>query len=124
VSQTPPSASIAVITTYAAQRRRLRALIGTPAWTVERQLQIDTVDAFEGRERDIVLVSLVRSNLEQQTGFVQIASRLNVALSRARRLLVIFGDTSTLRGPLFERLLEHVQALPGAMLPAVRLSDR
>jgi hypothetical protein len=124
VSQTPPSASIAVITTYAAQRRRLRALIGTPVWAAERQLQIDTVDAFEGRERDIVLVSLVRSNLEQQTGFVQIASRLNVALSRARRMLVIFGDTSTLRGPVFERLLEHVQALPGAMLPAARLSDR
>ncbi len=99
--------SLGVITVYAEQRRLLRGLLA------DEQVDIDTVDAFEGREKDIVVLSLVRSNPNADVGFVREASRLNVALSRARRLLVIVGDTRTLSGGVFDRLLDEVRRVGG-----------
>lgn len=95
---------IGVITPYGAQVRILRELIA------ERGVEIDTVDGFQGREKEAILISLVRSNTEGELGFLTDTRRMNVALTRARRKLIIFGDSSTL-GHLefYNRLLEYFE---------------
>ncbi len=96
---------IAVITPYAAQARRLRELI--PDTTVE----IDTVDGFQGREKEAVVISLVRSNPQGELGFLTDTRRMNVALTRARRSLTVFGDSGTLANhEFYVRLLEFFDA--------------
>ncbi|HET6422511.1 MAG TPA: AAA domain-containing protein, partial [Planctomycetaceae bacterium] len=95
---------IAVITPYAAQARRLRQLI--PDTTVE----VDTVDGFQGREKEAVVISLVRSNPQGELGFLADTRRMNVALTRARRSLTVFGDSSTLANhEFYVRLLEYFE---------------
>jgi hypothetical protein len=77
-------------------------------------LAVDTVDAFEGEEADIVIISLVRSNEEERIGFLKKAQRLNVAVSRAKKLLVVVGDPATVTGSegrsLYTPLLEHIRS--------------
>jgi ATP-dependent RNA/DNA helicase IGHMBP2 len=95
---------IAVITPYAAQARLLRELIS------EDRVEIDTVDGFQGREKDAVVISLVRSNAKGELGFLTDTRRMNVALTRARRKLIVFGDSSTLANHEFYlRLLEFFE---------------
>jgi len=76
-------------------------------------LAVDTVDAFEGEEADVVILSLVRSNEAERIGFLKKAQRLNVAISRAKQLLVVVGDIETMTGregqDLYRPLLEHVE---------------
>ena len=86
-------ADVAVIAAYDAQVRRLRALLAA-----ERAagLEIATVDGFQGREKEAVVVDLVRSNPDGELGFLADTRRMNVALSRARRLLLVLGDSATL----------------------------
>ncbi len=73
-------------------------------------IEADTVDSFQGRERDVILISLVRSNDDGETGFLGEVRRMNVALTRARRLLVVVGDSATLcYHSFYERFLEFVQ---------------
>ena len=80
---------IGVITPYAAQARLIRdALAG--------DVEVNTVDAYQGREKDVVLISTVRSNEKGNLGFVADDRRLNVALTRARRAVVVVGDPGTL----------------------------
>ena len=86
-------------------------------------LEIDTVDAFEGREKDIIIVSLVRSNRRRDIGFLRLMQRINVALSRARTMLIVVGDTSTLRGSYFDRIVRYVRA-NGMLVPGPRLIGR
>lgn len=81
---------IAVITPYAAQARLLRGLIS------EAGVEIDTVDGFQGREKEAIVISLVRSNDTGELGFLTDTRRMNVALTRARRKLIVFGDSATL----------------------------
>jgi hypothetical protein len=119
-SHAPPNLTIGVITAYAEQRDLLRRLMGPHDWPPERQLEIDTVDAFEGREKDIIVLSLVRANRRRDIGFLRLEQRLNVAVSRARRLLIIVGDTSTLRGGYFHHLIATAGSV-GAIVPAPRL---
>lgn len=90
---------IAVIAPYAAQVRWLRQN------TVYDQLEIDTVDGFQGREKEAVVISLVRSNLIGEIGFLSDARRMNVALTRARRKLIIIGDSATLASSEFFQAL-------------------
>jgi len=59
-------------------------------------LTIDSIDGFQGQERDIILISLVRSNTKGEIGFLSDTRRMNVALTRAKRKLVVIGDSSTL----------------------------
>jgi ATP-dependent RNA/DNA helicase IGHMBP2 len=97
---------VAVIAPYAAQVRRLRELLPVPG------LEIDSVDGFQGREKEAVVLSLVRSNAEGEIGFLGDVRRTNVALTRARRKLLVIGDSATLSAlPFYRRLFEHFEAL-------------
>lgn len=100
---------LAVITPYSAQAAALRERLADVA-----ELEVDTVDAFQGREKDAVLVSLVRSNTEQALGFLEDLRRLNVAITRPRRHLFVVGDSATLSGhPVYAGLIEEAQAQGG-----------
>jgi len=99
---------LAVIAPYAAQVRLLRSQLPVPG------LEIDSVDGFQGREKEAVVISLVRSNSQGEIGFLADARRMNGALPRARRKLLIIGDTATLAGhPFYARLIEYVEAAHG-----------
>jgi superfamily I DNA and/or RNA helicase len=96
---------VAVIAPYAAQVRRLREELPVAG------LEIDSVDGFQGREKEAVVLSLVRSNPEGEVGFLADVRRLNVALTRARRKLLVIGDSATLSHlPFYVRLLESFEA--------------
>lgn len=101
-----PAAAIAVITPYNAQVQLLRRLLAH-----EPELEIGTVDGLQGREKEAVVVSLVRSNEQGDIGFLAELRRLNVALTRARRHLTIVGDSATLAHDRdLMGLVEHLQA--------------
>ena len=101
---------LAVISPYDAQVQRLRSLL--PPEALEAGLEVDTVDGFQGREKDAVVVSLVRSNDAGELGFVADIRRMNVALTRARRKLVVVGDGATIaRHPFFEGFLQYAQSI-------------
>ena len=96
---------VAVIAPYAAQVRRLRELLPVAG------LEIDSVDGFQGREKEAVVLSLVRSNAENELGFLADVRRTNVALTRARRKVIVVGDSATLSAlPFYRRLFEHFEA--------------
>jgi len=100
------SRDIAVIAPYAAQVRWLRE-----QWDAS-DLEIDTVDGFQGREKEAVLISCVRSNSKGEIGFLADTRRMNVALTRARRKLIIVGDSATLGGhDFYAALLSHFEAI-------------
>jgi ATP-dependent RNA/DNA helicase IGHMBP2 len=101
-------ADVAVISPYDGQVQRLRALL---AARVEQGLEVDTVDGFQGREKEAVVVSLTRANPAGEVGFLADVRRMNVALTRARKKLVVVGDGATVaRHPFYERFLQHAQA--------------
>jgi superfamily I DNA and/or RNA helicase len=93
---------IAVIAPYAAQVRLLREQLPVPG------LEIDSVDGFQGREKEAVVISLVRSNPRGEIGFLQDVRRMNVAMTRARRKLIIVADSATLSNHRFyRRMIEY-----------------
>ncbi|MBI1917781.1 MAG: AAA family ATPase [Planctomycetes bacterium] len=95
-----------VITPYAAQVRRLRELLPLPG------LEIDSVDGFQGREKEAIVLSLVRSNAEGEIGFLADVRRTNVALTRARRKVLVIGDSATLSAlPFYQRLFEYFETI-------------
>lgn len=97
---------IAVITPYVAQLQLLRDRIGAAPG-----LEISTVDGFQGREKEAVVLSLVRANRDGEVGFLADQRRLNVAVTRARRQVTIVGDSATLAHDAFlRRLLDYGQA--------------
>lgn len=104
-------ADIGLLTPYRAQRRGLRDLLAP-----ERAagLEIGTVDGFQGREKEAIVLDLVRSNPQALVGFVADRRRLNVALTRARRLLLVIADTATLGAhDDFAAFLEDAEAQGG-----------
>lgn len=97
---------IAVIAPYAAQVRWLRQ--NSP----DDRVEIDTVDGFQGREKEGVIISMVRSNSDGEIGFLSDARRMNVALTRARRKLIVIGDSATVGGnEFFASLLEYFESI-------------
>jgi predicted DNA helicase len=97
---------MAVIAPYAAQVRRLREKLRVPG------LEIDSVDGFQGREKEVVVLSLVRSNPEGDLGFLADVRRMNVALTRARRKLLVIGDSATLSSdPFYRRLFDYLEQI-------------
>jgi len=102
-----PPRDIAVISPYDAQVQKLRQLLHE----VE-ELEIDTVDGFQGREKEAVVVSLVRSNPAGELGFVADIRRINVALTRARKKLIVVGDSATIaRHPFHEGLVKYAERI-------------
>ena len=90
-----------MIAPYAAQVRWLRQN------SEFDHLEIDTVDGFQGREKEAVVMCTVRSNKKGEVGFLSDARRMNVALTRARRKLIVIGDSATLGGEdFFDSLLQ------------------
>ena len=99
-------ADIAIIAPYAAQVRWLRQN------SEFDQIEIDTVDGFQGREKEAIVISLVRSNTIGEIGFLSDARRMNVALTRARRKLIIVGDSATLASDeFFQSLLQWLETM-------------
>jgi predicted DNA helicase len=97
---------IAVISPYSAQVRLLRGLIKEP------ELEIDSVDGFQGREKEAVIVSLVRSNRDGEIGFLEDVRRMNVALTRARRKLIVIGDSATITThPFYLRMVTYFESI-------------
>lgn len=95
--------SIKVIAPYSAQVRKLKTLLS-------ENVEVATVDGFQGRESDIIVLSLVRSNSKRDVGFVADHRRLNVALTRAKRQVCLIGDSATIASsPLLASLLEYVE---------------
>jgi superfamily I DNA and/or RNA helicase len=101
-----PPDDIAVIAPYAAQVRVLRERPGIAG------VEIDSVDGFQGREKEAVIISLVRSNPEGEIGFLSDVRRMNVAMTRARRKLLIIGNSATLSNHAFYRdFLAHCEGV-------------
>lgn len=91
-----PSSAITILAPYNAQISLLSSTLSTrlsPA--VFSDLEIGTIDALQGREKDVVIISLTRSNEEGEVGFLREYRRLNVAMTRAKRMLVVVGDSET-----------------------------
>ncbi|HLT31882.1 MAG TPA: AAA domain-containing protein [Myxococcaceae bacterium] len=104
-----PPAELGVIAPYSAQAARLRELL-----SAYEGLEVDTVDAFQGREKEAILISLVRSNGEGQVGFLGEIRRMNVALTRAKRHVFVVGDSATLGGhPFYGAFIERTQETGG-----------
>ena len=105
---------VGIISPYRAQVQHLRRLISKREYfkPFRQLITVNTVDGFQGQERDIVLISLVRSNDEGQIGFLRDLRRMNVAITRARMKLIIIGDRQTMTShPFYRRLYEYVEAL-------------
>lgn len=104
--------SIGVIAPYRAQTERLRKKITHYDWykELESNITINSVDAFQGQERDVILMSLVRSNDDGVIGFLGDVRRMNVAMTRARHLLLMVGDSATLSSnAFFDKLIQDLQ---------------
>lgn len=101
-----------VISPYKAQVYYLRSLIKRNAFfkPFRKLITIHTVDGFQGQERDVILISLVRANEAGQIGFLNDLRRMNVAITRARMKLIIIGDASTLsHHPFYRKLYQYIQ---------------
>jgi regulator of nonsense transcripts 1 len=95
-----------VITPYAAQVRAIRDVLPESI----QEIEVKTVDGYQGREKEVIVFSCVRSNSEGEVGFLSDPRRLNVALTRAKRGLIVIGDPSTLRhDENWESWLRHVR---------------
>lgn len=88
---------IGVITAYGSQKRALKNMINRSSYN-NIEVEVDTVDAFQGGQREIIIYSTVRSNKKGDIGFLKSSERLNVSLSRAQSLLIITGDLDFLYG--------------------------
>lgn len=105
---------VGLISPYKAQVQFLRQLLKKDAFFKPYRplITVNTVDGFQGQERDVILISLVRANEEGQIGFLNDLRRMNVAITRARMKLIILGDASTLtRHPFYKKLYEYIGTL-------------
>jgi len=97
-----------VIAPYAAQVRWLRQNCPFKA------IEIDTVDGFQGREKEAILITLVRSNSNSEIGFLADTRRMNVALTRARRKLIVIGDSATLAvNDFYSKMIGYIESIGG-----------
>ena len=105
---------VGIISPYKGQVRLLRRLLRQDGyWKPFRHLiTVNTVDGFQGQERDIIVISMVRNNKDGQVGFLRDLRRMNVAITRARMKLLLIGSRNTLcRHPFYRSLLEYVERL-------------
>lgn len=100
-----------LISPYKAQVQYLRGRIKSSSFfrPFRSMITVNTVDGFQGQERDVVFISLVRANENGQIGFLNDLRRMNVAITRARMKLVILGDAATLtKHPFYKKLMEYI----------------
>lgn len=111
------SIDFGIISPYKAQVHYLRQLIRRDAFfrPFRRLITVHTVDGFQGQERDVIFISLVRANKEGQIGFLSDLRRMNVAITRARMKLIIVGDSETLAHHKFYRELYQYIGKRGAI---------
>jgi len=105
---------VGVISPYRAQVQYLRRLLMKREYfkPFRRYISINTVDGFQGQERDVIVISLVRSNDEGQIGFLRDLRRMNVAITRARMKLIILGDKDTMtQHPFYRKLWKYITSL-------------
>jgi superfamily I DNA and/or RNA helicase len=105
---------VGIISPYRAQVQYLRRLLMKREFfkPFRRLISVNTVDGFQGQERDIIIISMVRSNDEGQIGFLRDLRRMNVAITRARMKLIILGDKNTMtRHPFYRQLWQYIDNL-------------
>ncbi len=103
--------SIAIITPYSEQVKYIRNHLEDHFLAHQAaSIEVDTVDAFQGREKDVIYISMVRSNAKSEIGFLKDYRRMNVAVTRARKKLVIVGDSATIGNDSFySTMLDYFQ---------------
>jgi ATP-dependent RNA/DNA helicase IGHMBP2 len=107
-------ADVGIISPYKAQVTLLQDVLkdGTAAGLMSGRLSINTVDSFQGQERDVIYISLVRSNEKGEIGFLSDTRRMNVAMTRARKKLVIIGDSATICShPFYNQFIDYVNEI-------------
>ncbi|HYG40260.1 MAG TPA: AAA domain-containing protein [Cytophagales bacterium] len=104
--------SVGIISPYKAQVNILKEKFLQDEWVGFTNIAVNSVDGFQGQERDIIYISLVRSNSENEIGFLKDYRRMNVALTRAKKKLIIIGDSATLSTDEFYlKFLEYVEKI-------------
>ena len=94
--------NIGVISPYKAQAKELKK--------ISKDIEVHTVDGFQGREKDLIIISLVRSNKNKNIGFLSDEKRLNVSLTRAKKHLVVIGDRNTFsENKIFNELWQFIE---------------
>jgi ATP-dependent RNA/DNA helicase IGHMBP2 len=102
--------SIGIISPYAEQVRYIRSKIDDDTDLKALDIEINSIDGFQGQEKDLIIISLTRSNDMGIIGFLADYRRLNVAMTRAKKKLIIIGDGATLSGnELYLNLIDHVE---------------
>ncbi|MBR5466936.1 MAG: AAA family ATPase [Bacteroidaceae bacterium] len=102
---------IGIISPYKGQVQLLRRMLRRESWwkPLRQLISVNTVDGFQGQERDIILISMVRNNEQGQVGFLADLRRMNVAITRARMKLIIIGHSPTLcHHPFYKRLKHYI----------------
>ncbi|MBK7475800.1 MAG: AAA family ATPase [Haliscomenobacter sp.] len=106
--------SVAVISPYREQALLIRQTLDEDPLLSTRPIAVNTIDGFQGQEKDIVYISLVRSNAKGDIGFLQDYRRMNVAMTRARKQLILVGDSATIgRNPFYLAFLEYCEEVGG-----------
>lgn len=111
-----PFPSIAVIAPYKQQVELLGSLVNSHLYlsAFSTFISVNTIDSFQGQERDVVYISMVRKNSERSIGFLADIRRINVAITRARKKLVVIGDSATIaQHPFYSDLIAYSQLCNG-----------
>ncbi len=106
--------TIAVISPYKQQVQILKALVAEQELLVKyyQKIAVNTIDSFQGQERDVVYISLTRSNAEGNIGFLSDTRRMNVAMTRARKKLIVIGDGATLsKAKFYADFIQYAETL-------------
>ncbi|MEP2025905.1 MAG: AAA domain-containing protein [Reichenbachiella sp.] len=106
--------SVGIISPYKAQVVNMQEQLTTMEWDEKTasKLAVNTIDSFQGQERDVIYISLVRSNENGEIGFLSDTRRMNVALTRARKKLVVIGDSATIgQHAFYEKFLDYVNEI-------------
>ena len=118
-SQKEQNFSIGIISPYKGQVLYLQNMIKESLPIIDKSIRVDvnSIDAFQGQERDIIYISLVRSNQRKQIGFLRETRRMNVAITRAKKKLIVIGDSTTISKSIFyKRFIEYVKNIHGYKL--------
>lgn len=106
--------SVGIISPYKAQVVNMQEQLAGMELddAVSNKLAVNTIDSFQGQERDVIYISLVRSNENGEIGFLSDTRRINVALTRARKKLVVIGDSATIgQHPFYEKFLDYINEI-------------